>query len=213
MREMGYAVQIADFTHFIGNDSIVERVSAGSAALTMSGEKLSDLLIQQTIIYPFKSVNAINTLINIQNLVSYMSTPEAISSGDTFTMVYLCFLHQPFIVDANGHEIEGIHAADWDDPQYYLGQYQYATKIMIQMLENILTNDENSIILLQSDHGARGNKAATWEFMTSPLNALYYQGNEHINIEGLSPVNTIRLALNQLLGTDFEMLELSEYSE
>ena len=81
---------------------------------------------------------------------------------------------------------------------------------MIQMLDNILEHDADAVILLQSDHGARGHGAAefTWENMTSPLNAVYYQGDTQLDIEGLSTLNTLRYVLNRLIATDFEMLEL-----
>lgn len=210
MREKGYHVQIADNTEFLTNDSLVKRDASSTAALTLEGEKLTDLLLRRTIIYPFYQIKHTDAFNDLMKMVDYVCNPEFIPSGDTFSIVYMYFPHTPFIVDANGHEVLTGHAADWDDPQYYLGQYQYATKIMIQMLDNILEHDADAVILLQSDHGARGHGAAefTWENMTSPLNAVYYQGDTQLDIEGLSTLNTLRYVLNRLIATDFEMLEL-----
>lgn len=205
LQEHGYAVQIIDFSGFLVDDSPVRQQVAASAA-TMGGESLSDLLLQKTIIYPFYTTDTAKALDSILNLVGYMSDEENLPSDSTFTMVYLCFPHTPFIVDADGHELLPGHSSDWTNQQYYLGQYKYATKLMLQMLNNILEHDKNSVILLQSDHGARGGGKYPLEFMSSPLNAVYYQGIQQLDIEGESSVNTLRIVLNHVLGTNFEML-------
>lgn len=214
MREQDYEVQIIDYSGFLTDDSPVKKGTSKAAAMTITGENLTDLLIQQTIIYPFHNISTADALADIQSLVDYMSDPGVVSEGDTFTMIYLCFPHTPFIVDENGHEILVSHAADWDDPRYYLGQHQYATKLMIQMVENIIKHDRDAVILLQSDHGARGKggNEYPWDLMSSPLNAVYYQGIASLDIEGMSTLNTTRLVLNQLLGTDFDILEVPNYS-
>ena len=42
--------------------------------------------------------------------------------------------------------------------------------------------------------------------MQNIINCVYYKG-EKMDIEGLTGVNTIRMALNYVFGTDYEMLE------
>ncbi len=117
---------------------------------------------------------------------------------------YICCPHVPFLFQANGAPIEGGHRADWQNMQYYLGQYQYVTARMKRIIQAIIAENPNCIIIIQSDHGVRWHEDCAWPhtFEISPqdecrvLNAMYCCGRE-LDIEGLSPTNTVRLLLSQ----------------
>lgn len=49
-------------------------------------------------------------------------------------------------------------------------------------------------------------------YMQNILNCIYYQG-EHIPIEGQTGINSLRLTLNQVFGTDYEMIEPKYYTK
>ena len=87
------------------------------------------------------------------------------------------------------------------------------------MLQTIVDNDPNSIIILQSDHGARGGAQEgfriiiPYEVKTNPLNALYVGKESSLTIEGLSSVNTLRTVLNYLWNESYEMLPLPHQAQ
>ena len=93
---------------------------------------------------------------------------------------------------------------------------------MERIVEDIQKNDPDALIILMSDHGARyphwqvdhyGAKAydASVEtlYMQNILNCVYYQGKE-MDIEGKSGINTLRIVLNEIFMTNYEMLDNPE---
>jgi len=210
LQEQGYEVQTIETGNFLRQESLLGDAQSTGAA-TINGESLSDLLWQRTILHPFFQKGVSESMDGIMRIVNYISDRTNLPQSDTFTAVYLCFPHLPFRVDENGSPISPLHSFDWQDDQYYLGQYKYATKLMIQMAKDIIDNDPDSIVIIQSDHGARAGVIPRFplRIMHNPLNVVYFKG-EKIEIEGLSSVNTIRTVLNRLLGLNFEMLPVPE---
>jgi hypothetical protein len=84
-------------------------------------------------------------------------------------------------------------------------------------VDEIQKNDPTAIIILQSDHGARtiyrreglsqdlNDPSTDRGQMRNILNCVYL-GGETMDISGLSGINTLRAVLNQVYGTDYEML-------
>lgn len=208
MKEHGYQVQILESGDFYGGSMPEESGGADSVATTINGESMQLLLYQRTVLYPLFKQNTVQIIQDYETIADYLETHAGEQKG-TFTLAYFCLPHQPFIVDENGGEVglggySGPEA--WTNKKYYLGQFKYTTsKLMIPILESIVTSDPNAIIMLMSDHGARGTVGATWEMKTNSLNAVYYKG-ETIENEGLSNVNTIRLVLNRLFNLDYKMV-------
>lgn len=215
LREHGYSTRALEVGSFFGMPTPLEKTAASDKAVTASGENLGDISIEQTIIYPFYNPNATDAISGIMEIVNYMSSSEGLEPSNTFTIVYLNIPHEPFLVNEHGQPTKSDAWNNWDDDRYYLGQYKYATTLMIQMIENILENDPDSIIVLQSDHGARASTDDSFmvkfplEVMSNPLNAVYYRG-EKLDIEGLSSVNTMRLVISTLLSEPYEMLPVPE---
>lgn len=215
MEEQGYAVDILESFNFMGGH-LPEGDTASEDAATMDGATLVDLFMQQTIVYPFWETNHPALIDNALKVVEYMSEPDSLPESDTFTLVYLDLPHAPFVVDEEGNAIPVTQSVNWVDKQYYLGQLKFTTKMMLQMLQNIVDNDPHSVIILQSDHGGRGGAQEGFRIMfpyevkTNPLNAVYIYGTEQLDIEGLSSVNTLRTLLNYLWRTDYEMLPVPE---
>ena len=48
--------------------------------------------------------------------------------------------------------------------------------------------------------------------MQNVLNCVYYQGNQY-EIEGMTNINTWRYILNEIFGTDYELLEPKQWNE
>lgn len=213
MREQGYQVEILELYNFMGGH-IPQQEAASGEAVTVNGENLYDICIRQSAFYPFAHADTAEAIEDILMFADYLSDKESLPEGGTFTLAYFVFPHQPFIVDENGAAIPQSQSSNWEDSRYYLGQYKYATKLILSILDNIIQNDPEAVIILQSDHGARATthkdytKKFPMEIMTNNFNAVYFGGDKLLDIEGQSSINTVRMVLNQLWGTDYEMLEL-----
>ncbi|MBQ5992005.1 MAG: hypothetical protein IJL62_05600 [Clostridia bacterium] len=120
---------------------------------------------------------------------------------------YLLPPHTPFFIDAEGNTVSTKYRCNWVDHKYYLDQWMYMEKYMEEIIDNIFRYDPNAIIIVQSDHGARGGlwqndyNAENYDIEKTDqcriLNTVYFCG-EPIEIEGLSAVNTARAILTKL---------------
>lgn len=146
------------------------------------------------------------------------------NSKPTFTIAYFECPHDYFVFDQYGNSIGNDHITDWQDKSYYLNQLQYVNSVIEQTVDNILAEDPNAVIVIQSDHGARYPYLLEWYYggpaydaeeenphMQNVLNCVYYQGNQY-DIEGMSNINTWRYILNEIFGTDYEMLEPKQWN-
>ena len=125
-----------------------------TGAVTISGESMTTLLINKSILYPFiNDQTSLEIITDYQTIIDYMIS-NADQVQNKFTLGYFCFPHQPFIVDENGKAIEV--TSNWGDTKYYLGQYKYATKMIMNLAEGIISKDPNAVLMIMSDHGARG---------------------------------------------------------
>jgi hypothetical protein len=188
-----------------------------SGATTIGGETFSDLILRNTAVYPLMSNQSANlAVIHVKNYFDYFLGSAIYGSKSKFLLGYLCFPHQPFMLDANGRDVPGSHSNDWNDKKYYLGQYIYATKRIRETIQAILKNDPDCVIVLQSDHSVRfvenvdGDIVITNQDKKNFLNAVYYRGEPLAECDGLSGVNTWRFVINRLLGTDLPVLEVPD---
>lgn len=137
----------------------------------------------------------------------------------TLTVSYICSPHHRFALDEEGRGISSEFELNYENKDFYLGQLKYITKTIEATVKNIKEKDPEALIIIQSDHGMRLpiwmetyhgvaflEEETERPYMQNILNCVYYQG-ETIEIEGLSGINTLRKTFNEVLGTEFEMLE------
>jgi hypothetical protein len=68
------------------------------------------------------------------------------------------------------------------------------------------------IIILQADHGPRlgtdfsNYNNTNWREILSILNAIHFPGKKNALYEGITPVNTFRLLLNEYFSTKYPIL-------
>ena len=182
---------------------MLDDTQGSSTAVTVTGDSLKDLLLKSSIVYPF-----VKTVHN--DLEGTLSSIESfIKSGEKnrFLAAHFKITHTPFMYEQDG-SISNYINSDWKNKQYYLNQYIYASKVIDQLVSCIIKNDPDSIIILQSDHGARASNDPelfkvmfSIEDMSHIFNCVYYQGTL-LDIEGLSGVNTHRLVYSKLLNVD-----------
>lgn len=135
-----------------------------------------------------------------------------------FCMGYFQAPHVPFFYKKDGTLNQPEEYENWLNHDNYL-EYLEWTNIQIEkVLDMIIEKDSESIIIIQSDHGARypvhvleltGEQPFSDDmllYQNNILNCVYYKG-ELLNIEGLSGINTVRYILNQQFNTNFEMLD------
>ena len=131
---------------------------------------------------------------------------EKSAPGPKFLFFHLLLPHEPFVFDENGGSVSYENMNNWMDPKYYTGQLRFLSKKMDELADMILRSDPGAVVLMQSDHGARPFSGLSEGERLASFNALYLAGRQ-ADIEGLSTINTLRLAMNQALGLKLKMLE------
>ena len=204
LRENGYSLYSA--SDFYGLP-LIEGQQENSNSTTASGESLEYLLIQRTVAYPFNKKLTTEVRQKIDEINRFICEKET----NRFLIAHLDLPHTPFFYDENGNLNANV-SSDWHEKSYYLNQYIYTGKVMQGFVDNILKNDPESIVIIQSDHGGRASTSEDLFMVMFELNdvnrcfnAVYFKG-EALDIEGLSGVNTLRVLCNRLLGTNYEML-------
>ena len=138
-----------------------------------------------------------------------------------FAFVHILLPHSPYVFGPNGEAIipgNHISGKTWDEKIAYLDQVEYANKEIIKIVENILTENKESIIILQSDTGSGFD--INWnnpdELMIlqrlSILNAYHIPDIERNQIkENITPVNSFRIIFNNYFNGEYEILEDRNY--
>lgn len=136
--------------------------------------------------------------------------------GPKLVFVHLISPHEPFIFDAQGKLGDPLHIWDHADPAYYLGQYIYICRRLLETAAMILADSPAApVIIMQSDHGYRGcsrrgkeSQPVSRSEMLRVLNALYLPGVPLAGIPpSLSPLNNFRLIFNSYFGGRYPLLK------
>jgi len=141
----------------------------------------------------------------------YIRESSKLRESNLFTFSHLMYPHSPFLFDRSSNPRPEEDHFNWMDKNIYLEQYIICTEMIIETIEYIIYEDPNSIIIIQSDHSVRYpyymwdyyGREVTWSwedeahYMSSILNAVYFQGKE-FDIEGLSGANTIIRIFNAI---------------
>jgi phosphoglycerol transferase MdoB-like AlkP superfamily enzyme len=97
--------------------------------------------------------------------------------------------------------------------QAYAEQVDYLNQKIIKMIDDIFAQSVTPpIIILQADHGPRSAtdlssfRNTNWRERFSILNAIYLPGKKSVLYEGITPVNTFRLILNEYFATNYQKL-------
>ncbi len=135
-----------------------------------------------------------------------------------FVYMHLNLPHPPYLFGSNGEYVIGgkvqTEEGSFVDEEKYIDSVKFANKKILEITENILAQNENSIIIFQSDHGYdfginyENPSEISLKQRFSNLNVIYLPyGNEDIFYEGTTPVNTFRIIFNEYFGTSYEILE------
>jgi len=156
---------------------------------------------------------------------SELSNLENSFDSPFFVFDHMMSPHPPYLFGPNGEsmnsEFLSIGAASWDNKSGYVNQVQFINKKIIETVDKILLeSDLPPIIIIQGDHGTptqlgggglRWNNNINDDSITermSIFNAYYFPNiDSKIIHDGITPVNSFRLVLNNYLNGNYELLE------
>ena len=159
---------------------------------------------------------------------SELSNLENSFNSPFFVFAHIMSPHPPYLFGPNGEsfnsEFLAIGAASWDNKPGYVNQVQYINKKIIETIDTILLeSDSPPIIIIQGDHGTPtqlGGGGLRWNNINddsiiermSIFNAYYFPNlNSEIIHDGITPVNSFKLVLNNYLNGNYELLEDKMY--
>ena len=208
-RTAGYDIVCPAGATFYGLEDALGKKTKAS---TITGEDINAILLLNTVAYPFVSRYRLGEAQTILDQMNYLKENIPEPNSGHFILAHINCPHEPFYFDREGN-INKVISNSWSDLDQYSQQYQFISSELTEIAERIVSHDPNAIIWILSDHGARAASDPntfgifTLEDMTNYFSALYYQG-QTFDIEGLSGVNTFRILLNKLFGTDYAMIPL-----
>ena len=134
-----------------------------------------------------------------------------------YVFAHLFIPHPPYLFDKDGNpvtpqsnKLKGLQG--WDNVDGYLNEIQFINKKMIDFVGTTLSQQNESIIIIQGDTGSSIlNNPTIDNYMKKRLSILYAihipHTNEKIIYDDISPVNTYRIIFNNYFKTDLEILD------
>lgn len=205
LRERGYVITSIGNADFYGLEDASNAAAIEKA--TLDGRTCEQLVFQWTLLYPFVDDNSSLKAQSIEKNRNYINNKlEIVPNSGNFILFHVELPHTPFVFDEDGNLIEAENRLNWENKKYYLGQYIYASNMMEDIVSKIVEKDKDAVIVLTSDHSARGLDEFSDVDKCQIFNAVYFQGKP-LDIEGLSGINTLRTLVNDLFGYEFEMIK------
>ncbi len=182
--------------------------------------------INLSFLYDSNRKNILCNFDSIKNLKNEFNSPF-------FSFSHFLSPHPPFLFKEDGSKVNFTNLSLVDEISYldkklYIGQLKFINFKTKDLIKNILANDKESIIIIQSDHGSKylakllGSKdndpnidrrtIYTSEEELEILNAIYLpKGKNQYIYDGLTPVNTFRLIFKHFMKLDIETIEDKNY--
>lgn len=131
-----------------------------------------------------------------------------------FVYTHFMLPHIPFVFNQAGG-IRSFKSYDYENSanraeSYFVDQLKYANLKIIELVKYIKANNkENTIIIVQGDHGYKNfHISKNAEFVFQNLNAIYFPDkNYECLYKRLSPVNSFRIILNKYFGSQLKLLK------
>lgn len=211
MKEYGYEIIAGPGSDFYGLLSDDGRHGGGAA--TIEGYNATQIILSETFLYPFVEPDYDNIAEKQQEQFDILKHPEEFPEENAFIVSHLDAPHIPYIFRADGTVNPRSAFYESEDRSNYVQYYQYVTSQLEEIIDAIISADPDAVIFLFSDHGNRFPATLPFEAQSNVLNAVYYRGEPMPEILGQSSLNTLRLILNRLLGTDYDLLEVPRYEQ
>lgn len=220
--ENGYEINLIDDQGFLPKEvKGVDFTYSPKNNLTKV-ETFQTVMIKQSVYHPLLAGVDENRLDEINTLFEEAEKSAIKKKSNLLTFGYIMAPHLPWVVDENGNPINANERSNWKDPSVYLGQVKFVSTKILSLVNEIIEQDPDSVIILQSDHGLRlpihlkkwyGEEIQDEElelyYQKNVLNAVYYKG-QPLDIEGLSGINTLVTTFNNLFGINLPLEEPAE---
>lgn len=203
MKDAGYYISATSSASFIVNDKRIDRIILQRELI--DEWDISAVALEHAIPVLFTGSAYEQARTRLTEIFTDFEELYLEDNRYTFAFVHLRLPHTPFIFQEDGSAASIQDANNAEDKSVYLGQLRWADTMMIELVTRLITQDPSCIILIQSDHGMRAWAKDEAE-AHGIINYFYCQG-ENIPIEGVSPVNTIRMMLNYIFQSNLEMVE------
>ena len=125
--------------------------------------------------------------------------------GPKFIFAHIICPHGPYVFGQNGEKVGRKDNGKYSEKFLYINQYIFISKRIEKLVDEILSKSEKApIIIIQSDHGSRLDKAYT----NNIFNAYYLpnNGTKFLN-ESISPENTFRVIFNHYFNEKYDLIE------
>jgi hypothetical protein len=126
--------------------------------------------------------------------------------GPKFVYAHILCPHAPFVFDKQGEKTDPANYFNFSNRKYYLEQHMYMTQKALEVVDVIMAKSKMPpIIILQSDHGQRGNtgkdRIPVGDLWKDILNTYYMPGMGNKGLfPAFLPVNTFRLIFANYFG-------------
>ena len=135
-----------------------------------------------------------------------------------FGVMHLRLPHPPYVFGANGEHVIGekvqTEEGSFVNEEKYVDTIKFANKKTMEMIDIILKHNNNSIIIIQSDHGYdfginyENPSDLQLKQRFSNLNAIYLpNSNDGIFYEGITSVNVFRIIFNEYFDASYDVLD------
>jgi len=191
--------------------SSISDLSVSCAAMS----EFDRTLIKTTILDPFFAYGGVRAMI----LCQFESLKNVVYPGSKFIFSHIVAPHPPFVFNSKGGKV-GMNSGlnPWKDQKAYSEQLQFINTKVLEVIDDIKSQygNEEYIMIIQSDHGPA---SLGTEEMLNPSKELIkermgilsaYYVPEKIKkrlSKDITPVNTFRLILSEVLGLDIPMLK------
>ena len=134
-----------------------------------------------------------------------------------YVFAHLFIPHAPYLFDKDGNpvtpqsnKLKGLEG--WQNTDGYLNEIQFINKKMIDIMTKILSESDESIIIIQGDTGSSIlNNPDISDYMKKRLSILYAihipDADTKSFSKNISPVNTYRIIFNNYFETNLEILD------
>ena len=147
-----------------------------------------------------------------------------------FAWVHVMMPHPPWIFGPNGEHVTPgkpllitdnpeFRDSGWEPKRQYIQQVQFANKKIVQVVENILEKNSNTIIIIHGDHGTAWDvnwfeptKEDVYQRLRN-FDAIYFPDKEKrdLLLDNRTLVNTFRTIFNAYYDSNYELLENKMY--
>ncbi len=199
-RNLGYQIYEVESAPKFNLKQRISGLEEDHAALTAEGETVANLLLRYSLLYRYEKEIA-DALLPKQSKKTVREQVQRVldwteycgplkGSAPAFTVIYTRSPHLPIVFARDGGTVPSEHRYEKKDRQYYLDQLIYVSDELREMVSDIIAQDPDAIIVLQSDHGWRTIDNITWRDLGNILNAVYFRGEPFGEIAGRNGLNT-----------------------